>query len=245
MKKVALVTCYFHPNYGSMLQAYATQKILDDWNIPCENIRIDGLKKAIKGSKTKFYLKQLNNPQVITGTILRIGKKFIIKKLMKNSLGNNLVIRNKCFQSFVAINFKLSKSYNSRTELTSSCSDYSAVLVGSDQLWLPSNIDADYYTLTWVPDKVNKVAYATSFGTNFLPKYQQEKAKQFLSRIDHIAVREQSGQRMIKEYIGIDVPVVCDPTLLFTANDWMCIQKKEHIIKEKYKIGRASCRARV
>ena len=58
MKKVGLVTCYFHPNYGSMLQAYATQKILDDWQIPCENIAIDGLRQGIDRAKTRFYLKQ-------------------------------------------------------------------------------------------------------------------------------------------------------------------------------------------
>ena len=234
MKKVAIVTCYFNPNYGSVLQAYATQKILDEWNITCENICIDGLKKDINRSKTRFYLKQLNNPQIITGTILRIGKKVLYKKLMKNTLGKNLAIRYRNFQSFGKENFKLSKVYHSKAELTAGCSEYSDVLVGSDQLWLPSNIDADYYTLTWVPDNVNKIAYATSFGTNFLPKYQHEKTKQFLSRIDHVAVREQVGQKMIKEYAGLDVPVVCDPTLLFTVDDWMCIQKKEPIIKEKY-----------
>ena len=33
MKKVAIVSCYFKKNYGSLLQAYATQKILDKLNI--------------------------------------------------------------------------------------------------------------------------------------------------------------------------------------------------------------------
>ena len=30
-KKVGIVSCYFKHNYGSMLQAYATQKILEDF----------------------------------------------------------------------------------------------------------------------------------------------------------------------------------------------------------------------
>ena len=30
MKKVGIVSCYFKNNYGSMLQAYATQKFLDN-----------------------------------------------------------------------------------------------------------------------------------------------------------------------------------------------------------------------
>ena len=43
MKKVGIVSCYFKNNYGSMLQAYASQKILDDNNIPNETINISQL----------------------------------------------------------------------------------------------------------------------------------------------------------------------------------------------------------
>jgi hypothetical protein len=45
-------------------------EILQNLDIPCEHICIDGLIKDIKGSKVKFYIKQFNNPQVFTSTIL-------------------------------------------------------------------------------------------------------------------------------------------------------------------------------
>lgn len=38
-KKVGLVTCYFKNNYGSMLQAYATKKFLDNNQIDNETIK--------------------------------------------------------------------------------------------------------------------------------------------------------------------------------------------------------------
>jgi len=234
MKKIALVTCYFHLNYGSMLQAYATQKYFDDRSIPCENIRIDGLKKSIESSKKRFYLKQIMNPQVLTGTILRIGRKKIVKKLHKQTLGNDLKIRENKFNDFVNQNFRLSKEYQSISELSGACSDYSTVLVGSDQLWLPSNIDADYYTLNWVPEDINKVSYATSFGTSYLPDNLKSKTKSFLTRIQHISVREETGVKIIRECAGIEAELVCDPTLLFNAEQWMCIQKKEPIIDGDY-----------
>ena len=41
--KIALVTCYFQRNYGSQLQAFATQMIFEKLRIPNETIRIDGL----------------------------------------------------------------------------------------------------------------------------------------------------------------------------------------------------------
>ena len=38
MKKIGLVICYFHENYGSMLQAYATQRIFDKLELPNEAV---------------------------------------------------------------------------------------------------------------------------------------------------------------------------------------------------------------
>lgn len=234
MKKIALVTCYFHPNYGSMLQAYATQKFFDDRSIPCENIRIDGLKKQIDSSKKKFYLKQITNPQILVGTIWRIGRKKIAKLLHKQTLGRDLMLRENKFNEFVHQNFHLSRFYKSIEELSNECKNYSTVLVGSDQLWLPSNIDADYYTLIWVPDEINKASYATSFGTSYLPVELQSKTKEFLTRFQHISVREETGVKIVRECAGIEAELVCDPTLLFTAEQWMCIQNEEPIIGGKY-----------
>ena len=38
MKPIGLVTCYFHHNYGSMLQAYATEMIFQKMNLPYQSI---------------------------------------------------------------------------------------------------------------------------------------------------------------------------------------------------------------
>jgi hypothetical protein len=106
--------------------------------------------------------------------------------------------------------------------------------VGSDQLWLPSNIEADFYTLNFVPSYVNKVAYATSFGMATLPDKQKEMAKDFLTRIEYLSARELSGHKLIRELTGRNVPIVCDPVMLLTTSEWenICVaQKKE---KEKY-----------
>ena len=53
--KIALVTCYFQPNYGSQLQAFATQKFFDDIHVPNETIMIDGLKGEINKAKYKYH----------------------------------------------------------------------------------------------------------------------------------------------------------------------------------------------
>ena len=155
-KKVGIVSCYFKHNYGSMLQAYATQKILDDMNIVNETINIDKNIDFSNGKK-KYYMGQVFNFQFIKSKLGMIKLK-LDKKINKN-LGKNISIRDKKYEEFRK-NFRLTEPYKTYAELNEKAEkDYSSVIVGSDQLWLPVNVVADYYTLNWVPEDVNKVSF--------------------------------------------------------------------------------------
>lgn len=234
MKKVGIVSCYFQHNYGSLLQAYATQMALDKLNIPNETIDISGFNGEIKNAKIKYFIKASLTSDILLSK-LGMAKNVLIKRFLKNDYAENSKTRALMFESFCDKYFRLSEKYKSKDELGLKCAEkYSAVLVGSDQLWLPGNIAADYYTLNFVPESVNSIAYATSFGQATLPKDSTEKAKVFLSRIRHIGVREESGQILVKKIVGRNVPVVCDPTLLFTGEEWISIQKEEAIVREPY-----------
>lgn len=233
MKKVGIVSCYFQKNYGSLLQAYATQKFFDEQNIENETINIAEIRKKIVSSKVKFYIRNIADVDMFKAKINSV-KRFLQLKWKKNTFGKQIATRNRMFENFSNQYFKLSKPYASKKELAKACKEYSAIIVGSDQLWTPANIDADYYTLTFVPPNVQKISYATSFGVACLPKYQNEKAKNFLERIDNISVRELSGQKIVKELINRKCEVVCDPTLLFDAEQWMDIQDNARIIDCKY-----------
>ncbi|RNC29193.1 MAG: hypothetical protein AWM53_00842 [Candidatus Dichloromethanomonas elyunquensis] len=232
MKKVAVVSCYFQKNYGSMLQAFATQKILDALGYENETICIDGIADEIRMAKLKHYFFQMKDLSVVKGK-LGIVKRFVFRKTNRE-LKTNIQVRDKKFVEFKDKHFRLSPKCETREQLAEYCRGVSSVLVGSDQLWLPSNIDADYYTLSFVPDEINKVAYATSFGISGLPQYQWEKAKVFLNRINYVSVRETGGQRIVKEAANRDVPVVCDPTLLFPAKQWEEEFSARRIIEDKY-----------
>ena len=144
----------------------------------------------------------------------------IIASKQNPEYARNLAVRMDKFKDFANSQFHLTKRYNSKADINGSAHQYSAFVVGSDQLWLPSNIAADYYTLNFVPDDVPKIALATSFGVSELPKKYGMIAQKFLSRIDYVSVRETSGQALVKKWAKRDVPVVCDPTILFTAQEW-------------------------
>lgn len=231
MKKVGIVSCYFKNNYGSMLQAYATQKILDVNNIPNETIDISDL-VDFKNKKKKYYLTQVANFNFIK-TKLGMIKLKVYQNINKD-LKSNFRIRNKKFEEFKR-KFNLTRTFHTYKDITNySLEHYSDVVVGSDQLWLPVNVVSDYYTLNWVPEKVNKISYATSFGISTIPEKYVNLYSNFLKRIDYISVRENNAVDLVKEVSGRDAKLVCDPTLLLTKDEWMDIQDKEPIIKEKY-----------
>ena len=53
-----------------------------------------------------------------------------------------------------------------------------------------------------------------------IPDKQKERTKDYLRRIDYISTREVAGQIIIRELLGIEVPVVCDPTALLSRDEW-------------------------
>ena len=231
MKKVGIVSCYFKNNYGSMLQAYATKKILDNNEIPNETINIDSNIDFKKG-KTKYYKSQIFNFKFIKAKFGMIKLK--VDKKINKELGKNIAKRTDKYKEFKK-EFNLSMActnYKDLAEMTKT--KYTDVIVGSDQLWLPVNVVADYYTLNWVPEDINKISYATSFGFSSVPKKYNEKYSNFLKRINHLSVREQSGVEIIKNVAGIDAKLVSDPTILLTKSEWEKEATTERIIKEKY-----------
>jgi len=233
MGKVGIVSCYFQKNYGSQLQAYATQKILDDWGVDNETINIVGLEREITNTKYKYFIRNLLNASISKDKIGYL-KLSLLKRILKKSLGQKIKIREEMFEKFSHEMFQLSRQYNSKKDLREHSKNYATFLVGSDQLWLPSNIEADYYTLNFVHNNIPKISYATSFGVSTIPKRQNKKACSFLKRIEYISVREMTAQKIVKGLTGKTVPLVCDPTLLFTSDEWQSIQKPERIITEKY-----------
>ena len=230
MKKTGLVTCYFKSNYGSLLQAYATQKFLDSLKIENETINIDKNIDFKKG-KRKYYMSQIFNFTFIKSKLGMIKLK--LDKKINKELEKHISIREKKFKEF-RNQFRLSKEINTYAELKEYCKKFDNVLVGSDQLWLPVNVVSDYYTLNWVSDEINKISFSTSFGVSSIPEKYKSLYRKFLNRINYLSTREESGKKIIKDLTDRDAKVVCDPTLLFNKEEWMDIQEERPIVNGKY-----------
>jgi len=231
-RKIGLVIVTYKDNFGSALQSYATQEIVKQLGYQTEIFDIGGVSRKIMRNKVLFYLRRLFEQDEFSYVFEKAKSKF--KKGNTNQYAENMRIRHEVYKEFYNDCFEFGPKVSSWTELTNQSKKYSSVVVGSDQLWRPSNIAGHYFTLEFVPDNVNKIAYSTSFGVSVLPKYQHKQAGKFLNRIEFLSVRENTGQKLVKDLTDRDIPVVCDPTMLFDAEQWMSVQKEESIVKKDY-----------
>ena len=231
--KVALAINYDYHDYGGMLQAFATQRFLEKQGIDSDAINFDNVKGDISRRKWKYFLSNMMDISIVKEKSRLIEKK--IRQKTNARLKAQMAERDNAFDKFCTRHFKVSRPFGSWDDMAkASQMEYDAVIVGSDQLWLPSNVMADYYTLNWVPEKVKKIAYATSFGIGNIPQKYKEMYRQYLTRIDYLSARETSGQEIISELTDKSVPLVNDPALLLDANGWDEVIKDKPIINDKY-----------
>lgn len=225
MKNVIGLISVKNHNYGSILQAYALQQILKNKGIVTEIVDYK------KNNGLKQLLRVFNFP-LLKSKLKTIWKEIYCKR--NPVVGEILGKREESFQKFIKENLIFSRKCSGRRELVCLAQEYPAFILGSDQVWNPMNLGSDYYTLSFVPDEKLKVTYAPSFGVASIPKYQKRRTIKYLKRIDEISVRETSGADIVKKLIGKSVPVVIDPTLLHTAEEWNVYIENERIIDEPY-----------
>lgn len=230
MKKIGLCVCQNTRNYGSQLQVLATEVAVKKLGYEYEIIRYK------KKYDLKFLLK--NVPRLIDPLWMKskISSYNMNKKIRKYpDIYEKCKERNMIFDKFARNYFtNLSPVFYGYDALKDGTKEYDVFLVGSDQLWLPSGLATGFYNLQFVPDEKLKIAYATSFGVSVIPTHQRKKTAKFLNRFHFLSSRESSGADIIKQLTGRDVPVVVDPTLLLTFEDWERIIPFHQVIDEKY-----------
>ncbi len=229
-KLVGLCIVNKNYNYGSILQSYATLMKLEEMGIKYEIINYNHPRNV------KFYLTAINrfrSKDAIYSKI-RLLKRKIGRKLHPNYARNDDSRKIK-FDEFIASRFiSFSKPIRDYSELEEYSRKYTDVLVGSDQLWLPSGLDTNFYNLMFVPNNINKIAYSASFGVSKIPHYQEKKTKTYLERINYLSVREQAGAKIINDLTQREAKVILDPTMVVNREIWDKNITDRRIIDEKY-----------
>ena len=228
--KIGLCIVHRNHNYGGVLQSYATllkmQEIGADYEI------IDYRHPSNLG----YYAHALrcSANKVTLASKFRSVKKKIGKKVHR-AYANNERIRGRKFDEFTRDRFvKFSKPIRDYKELREYAGKFTDILVGSDQLWLPSGLGTGFYNLMFAPDECNKIAYSASFGVSVIPKNQIAATREYLQRIQHISLREEAGAKIVKELTGRDVPVILDPTMIVTKEQWDASIPDRRVVDGEY-----------
>ena len=225
MSSAGLMTFHASHNFGSMLQAYATQRIIESWGYNCEiiNFRMPSQKNYYSLYKSmKFGM--VNSLGDIIMFPLHLKRKVAFQK----------------FEAFMKNFYNLTSELDSYEELKRIGGKYDFYIAGSDQIWsktipefLHSEVDfTDAFFLNFTEDNKKRISFATSTGEATLEDIEEK--KELLQRFDCISVREEQGAEKLANVIGKRVPVVLDPTLLLNKEKWYEILNEERLIKEKY-----------
>lgn len=218
-RKILVYVGYKTINYGSMLQAFATLEMLKKMGAEPVMLNLDGLWKEIKRRKMKFYLLSGD----LTFLLQSKGRMYFSKLYEKLNLlyGKRIKERRNKFENFVKHYLVLTDEVNGFCEVSALAEKYDIVLLGSDQVWLPSSVVTDVYTLGFVKSPYTvKVAYAPSFGINKIPDKYKDKYEEMLKSFNYVSVRETSGRNIVREITGIDCPVVADPVMMLSRTEW-------------------------
>ena len=214
--KASVITLHSVYNYGTQLQAYATQKKLEEYFDEVEFVNYKRPDTFGKGLIATFAK---NNP-------VRLLAFLPTYFAWKKQFG--------AFQrKYLNIDPREYKNCNDFYEYED-CSD--VYFSGSDQVWNTGwngGIIPQFY-LDFVPDNKPKYAYSSSFGKEKLDRGEVSEIKKLLSRYDKITVREKSGLKIIKEQLKLkNATQLNDPTLAFDGEWWRKLKGKNSI-KEKY-----------
>nr|WP_314783739.1 polysaccharide pyruvyl transferase family protein [uncultured Porphyromonas sp.] len=208
---VALVT-FTSDNYGTTLQAYALQKAIEEmgYQVFLPRIRRTSIEPSFYKRLTSL-LKLAQTPRLL---FKRARYHSLIDKLKEAN-------RNR-FKTFRTEYMQLSQDFfSSAEELAKTVDSYCAVVCGSDMIWSPEFSDyLDIFFLTWASPK-KRISYAPSFGSLKIEGDLQAVYESYLKEMRFLSCREKSGCTYIRQLTGREPAYVCDPTLLFSAEQWL------------------------
>jgi len=210
--EVGILTFHWATNYGAILQAYALQTYLQKMGhtVYIINYRPKWHKKNLLKC---FYTKRF---WLIPDNISEYLKEKKLEVFRKKYLNETAL-------------------YESLDKLKKNPPDFDAYICGSDQIWNPwfttcgEGKPTAVYFLDFGDQKVKKIAYAVSFGCITYPDAAAEFVKKYLSKFNHISVRENSGLEILSKLDFRCTFVLPDPTLLIDLSVYSFINLADKI----------------
>jgi hypothetical protein len=212
--KIGLVTIYQVPNYGSVLQAYATQFLLERLGAECHIINY----------------RYPNEWHWQHGACKPRGLRAFIRKFIPSKKAMVL-------QRFREKYYRFTSTFHNLDALKkANWGNYDAFVVGSDQVWNSgiTRQQSSYFLTTWFyrPD-LNRYSYALSVGDKKPTSERENVLAKAARKFQNLSVREDLFMNMTDCY-GRAPVVDPDPTFLLDANDFNAIAYPKKMVDKPY-----------
>lgn len=223
-KKIGIVTLPGNFNYGNRLQNYALKAVIEKmgFNVDTTVISDAGRLKEPLSIKIK---RNLNSP--IKEILKKIFNRLNFKKELTESQTLEIINnRTEIFKSFSEEHLSEQfYSLNNSSDINN-LEDYLYFVVGSDQVWSPSELQKNKVYFLEFANEEKRIAYSPSISREKIPTYYNDYYKKTFESMKALSVREEAGAAIIKDLSNISAPVLVDPTMLLQKDDWMTVSKR-------------------
>jgi len=213
--KLEIITLHAVKNYGSALQAFATQELFKSYGLGVSIINYEKMESRTE-NLLKFWAG--NNP---IKAVVMLPTIYRWKKVFNEFCAKYLNVTGPVYTTEEDF-----KSYPITAEL---------YCTGSDQVWNSkwnNGVLTPLY-LDFVPKDYFKFSFAASFGQERLTEDEVNKTKPYIEQYKYISVRENSAKKIIEEqYEYPEATHIIDPTLCVDSDFWRHYSKKCKINKE-------------
>ena len=224
--KVDIITRHSVPNYGSLLQSYATQKVIEEMGFESEIINYTRYEERYKNLVNTLIKGKKWNKNIITRTIYKMIQKPNYTKMYRK------------FEKYRKNFLKESRlEYGSLQELKDNVPEADVYCSGSDQIWGKiGTVEYDEaYFLKFIEDRTKRcIAYSSSFGKEEIDGSLEKNIKKLLENYSDILVREDTAKSILKKHGIENVEQVLDPTLLLNKEQWSNLARKVKNKQKKY-----------
>lgn len=231
--KVGLITYHSAYNFGSVLQAYATQEAIKSIAGNCEIINYRSKEQRrvysiFTWNKEKFYLKSIVRNLLC---IMDYGSQRKRALKYEDTMRKLLTLTEECITP---------------DDVYAIWNRYDVVVSGSDQIWNKHSNELEHvgweymnpYLLHGYTKK--KISYASSV-TN-MSDVEIQRILPDLNSFDRISVREFSSYKKIEPLVSTSICNVLDPTFLLSSDEWVRKLELKRCDGEPYILFYVLCR---
>lgn len=220
--KVGLITYHSAYNFGSVLQALATQRVLEDMghSVTVINYRPE--------TQKQFYaiVNTHNGLRRFIKSVLRLGN---IRGLLK---------RKSRYEDFINSNLNLTDEFERPQDADKYADAFDLYISGSDQIWNKNSnelknadwIYMDPYLLKFTSKK--RISYASSL--NDMSEDDLQKILKYIKSFHSLSCREKEACERLENLTGMKVCNVVDPTLLIYGTEWIKGMDNRRIVEKEY-----------